>query len=156
MRGHSKTLLGFDYGEKRIGVAVGQTLTATASPLATIKVKNHRPDWDTVSRLIETWKPDALVVGLPLNMDGTPQAMTSAAERFVRQLHGRYRVPVRTVDERLSTFEAKKRSKSRRHPVDPIAAQLILETWLTQNLDKVALNQPKEKGKPEETPVHGS
>ncbi|MCZ6719787.1 MAG: Holliday junction resolvase RuvX [Gammaproteobacteria bacterium] len=140
MTGRSKTLLGFDYGEKHIGVAVGQTLTATASPLETVQVKNRQPDWDTISRLIETWKPDALIVGLPLNMDGTPQAMTRAAERFMRQLQGRYPLPVQPVDERLSTIEAVDRSKSARQTVDAIAAQVILETWLALNRDKRKLD----------------
>ncbi len=128
------TLLGFDYGEKRIGVAVGQTLTATAAPLGSVRVNRARPDWDAIARLIRTWQPDALVVGLPLNMDGSEQATTQAARRFKNQLEGRFHMPVHTADERLSTREARERLSARavsRSGDDPVAAQVILETWFS-------------------------
>ena len=134
--GGPDTLLGFDYGGKRIGVAVGQTLTGTARPLTSVRVKNAIPDWETITRLIRTWEPDALVVGWPLNMDGTEQASTQAARTFQRQLENRFRIPVHTADERLSTREAKARLASRGTPKaedDPVAAQVILETWFSLN-----------------------
>ena len=89
-----RTLLCFDYGKKRIGVAVGQTLTATATPLKTISVIKGTPDWDTISQTIEEWQTDALVVGKPLNMDGTGQAMTRASNDFANELSQRYHLPI--------------------------------------------------------------
>ncbi len=131
-----KTLLCFDYGSKRIGVAVGQTITGTATPLEIINSYNNQPDWEKIQRLINDWQPQALVVGIPINMDGALQEMTEAAERFARQLEGRFHLPVFGVDERLSTFEAKNRS-GEETAVDSIAAQAILETWLTENNEQL-------------------
>lgn len=130
------TLLGFDYGDKKIGVAVGQTLTGTASALGLIRVRSTGPDWDGIADLIETWQPDALVVGLPLNMDGTEQIVTRSARRFGRQLRGRFSLPVHSVDERLSTREACERLlRAGKAPQgnDSMAAQVILEDWLAEN-----------------------
>lgn len=133
MTEQAETLLAFDYGEKHIGVAVGQTLTSTANPLETIRVTSASPDWNAISRIVKAWQPDALVVGLPLNMDGTEQKVTRRARRFGNQLLGRYQLPVHLVDERLSTREARERlactgrAGSDDHPV---AAQIILESWL--------------------------
>lgn len=128
----ARTLLGFDYGEKRIGVAVGQTLTATATPLTTVPVTRNQPDWQQISELISTWQPDALVVGMPLTMTDDTQPLTELAARFARQLEGRYHLPVYTADERLSSREARQRIRSS-HNVDPVAAQVILETWLSEH-----------------------
>jgi len=128
---HYKTLICFDYGEKRLGVAVGQTLTATATPLETIPVHNKKPDWNRISKIIQQWRPAALVVGLPLNMDGTRQKLTDLADGFARQLEARYRLPVHMADERLSTYEAKNRLQDLRN-LDPVAAQVILESWLLE------------------------
>lgn len=130
--------MAFDYGTKQIGVAVGQTLTRQAEPVAVLRARDGIPDWEQIARLIAEWKPDMLVVGLPLNMDGSPSDMSARAEKFSRRLHGRYQLPVQCIDERLSTFEAKQslrdsgRSPSsyRDNPVDSLAAALLLETWL--------------------------
>lgn len=127
------TLLCFDYGRKRIGIAVGQTLTGTASPLETVAVNKSIPDWDSISRIIRQWNPRALVVGCPLNMDSTHQSMTHAAVRFMNQLRHRFHLPVYQADERLSSYEAKSRLKSTQN-IDAVAAQAILETWLSGNL----------------------
>jgi putative Holliday junction resolvase len=127
-----KTLLCFDYGQKRIGVAVGQAITGTATPLQIINVYNNQPEWDRIQQMIKDWQPQALIVGIPIQMDDARQEMTAAAERFVRQLEGRFHLPVFGVDERLSTFEAKNRSGMETE-IDSIAAQAILETWLTEN-----------------------
>ena len=127
-----KTLICFDYGEKRIGIAVGQTLTATATPVDTILVKQGKPDWHKISKLIEHWQPEALVVGQPLHLDGTRQWITDLAEKFGRQLQGRYHLPVHYADERLSSFEARRRLKQVTD-LDPVAAQVILETWLAEH-----------------------
>jgi putative Holliday junction resolvase len=99
-----KTLLCFDYGTKRIGVAVGQSITGTASPLDIIHVHNNKPDWKAIAHLIDNWKPDALVVGVPLQMDSKRQDMTIAADKFARQLEGRFHLQVYGIDERLSSF----------------------------------------------------
>ena len=128
----NQTLLCFDLGQKRIGAAVGQTVTRTATPLETIAVRNNKPDWHRISQLIDEWHPDRLVVGYPLQMDDERQTMTNLAERFVRQLDGRYHLPVDVVDERLSSYEARQRIKSS-YNVDPVAAQAILETWFEEN-----------------------
>lgn len=122
-------MLGFDFGTKRIGVAVGQTLTDTATPLEIIPVRNNRPDWSRIGALIGQWQPQALVVGNPLNMDGSRQAISAAADAFARKLHGRYRLPVLRAEERLSTVEAGVRQHGGGRK-DHVAAQVILEGWL--------------------------
>jgi putative Holliday junction resolvase len=130
-----RTLLAFDFGLKRIGVAVGQTQTRSASRLTTVSVKREHPDWTAIAKLIEIWTPDALVVGLPLNMDGSEQEMTLRAKRFGRQLEGRFGLPVHLVDERLTTREAKSRLKLEGRVddgADPVAAQVILEGWFSE------------------------
>lgn len=131
-------LLGFDYGTRQIGVAVGQTLTRNAQPLRVLKARDGVPDWQQIAALIDEWKPDALVVGLPLNMDGSPSDMSARAQKFARRLEGRYQLTVHCVDERLSTFEAKQTLRDSRRtpssyrddPVDALAAALLLQTWL--------------------------
>lgn len=134
-----RTILGFDYGLKNIGVAVGQDLTSTASPLSVIKARDGIPNWDDIQTLLDQWKPQLLIVGLPLNMDGTEQKMTAAARKFGNRLNGRFQIPVEWQDERLSTYEALEqlgiRSKlqaNKRDDVDRISAQLILQSWLNQ------------------------
>lgn len=129
-------LLGFDFGTRRIGTAVGQRITGTARPLVTVAVSHDRPDWAAIGRLVEEWQPEALVVGLPLNMDDSEQAMTERARRFGRQLAGRFGLPVHWTDERLTTREAARRLEESGRPVvnvDPAAAALILESWLEAN-----------------------
>ncbi|NIV37284.1 MAG: Holliday junction resolvase RuvX, partial [Anaerolineae bacterium] len=103
----AQTILAFDYGTQRIGVAVGQTVTATARGLTTLQNKNHNlPDWQAIAALLAEWQPALCVVGLPLQMDGGEQEMTRFARRFANQLHGRFGLPVDTMDERLSSYEA--------------------------------------------------
>ncbi len=130
------TLLGFDYGTAKIGVAVGQTVTGTATPLTTLRAVQQRPDWQRIGGLIETWKPSALVVGLPSDIDGSETEITDRAKRFARQLEGRYHLAVHMIDERLTSMEARQRLQ--RQPknfeeLDAIAAGLILETWFSVN-----------------------
>ncbi|HEX7047975.1 MAG TPA: Holliday junction resolvase RuvX [Gammaproteobacteria bacterium] len=134
------TFMGFDYGTRRIGVAIGQSLTGTASPLAAIAARDGAPDWDAITRLVEEWRPAAFVVGIPYNMDDSRQEMTDRAERFSRQLHGRFHLPVHAVDERLSSHEAEERLRTARQEgrrgrllkpeIDSAAACVLLETWL--------------------------
>lgn len=135
-----RLLLGFDYGTRQIGVAVGQAITGQARELCVLKAQNGVPDWQRVDALIREWQPDAIVVGLPLNMDGTPSEMSERAAKFARRLHGRFNLPVHTHDERLTTFEAKghrlaqgQRGSYRERPVDALAAALLLEGWLEEH-----------------------
>lgn len=126
------TVLGFDYGERRIGVAVGQTLTRTANPLCTLPARAGQPDWAAVERLIATWQPDRLIVGQPATADGAPHPVASAAQRFGRRLQGRFGLPVEYIDERLSSHEAAALCEGDPGRIDALAAGLILETWLTE------------------------
>lgn len=135
-----RLLLGFDYGSKQIGVAVGQVITGQARELCILKAQNGVPDWQKVEALIKEWQPDAIVVGLPLNMDGSKSEMSERAEKFARRLNGRFNLPVHTHDERLTTYEAKgqrlqqgQTSGYRERPVDALAAALLLQGWLEEN-----------------------
>lgn len=142
-----RTILAFDYSERRVGVAVGQSLTGTAEPLTVVESLASGPDWGRLEAIVREWQPDLFVVGLPLNMDGTRQHTTEAAEKFGRSLSGRFGRPVEWMDERLSTREAQARSRAlesgenrqggrrgrqRGAPDDDLAAQVILEGWLAQ------------------------
>lgn len=145
MNKKKRTLLGFDFGTKRIGIAIGQEVTGTARPLTTLTAVKHKPDWDGISKIIAEWQPDLLVVGLPLHMDGTEQEMTQAARRFSNQLNGRFQLPIALMDERLSSDEAESILSeqsasgttgfrdsvfSDKEQVDMISAQLILQSWM--------------------------
>ncbi|MCP1728400.1 putative Holliday junction resolvase [Natronospira proteinivora] len=101
------TWLGFDYGLKRIGVAVGQTLTAQANPLKIVACDQGKPDWSAIEALIQEWRPVALVVGLPRHADGTDNDLTPRVRRFARQLHGRFERPIYGLDEALSSQAAR-------------------------------------------------
>ena len=133
-----QTALGFDFGLKRIGVAVGQSVTGSASPLGVAVVRGGEPDWAAIGRLIVEWRPASLVVGLPYNMDLSEQEMTGHARRFADELAQRFPLPVHTVDERLSSREAEAQLKERRQQgrrrvsredIDGAAACVILESW---------------------------
>jgi|SRR5690554_207481 len=136
-------LLGFDYGLKQIGVAVGQTITSQARPLCNLKARDGIPDWQQIAGLLQEWQPQALVVGLPLNMDGSASDMSVRAEKFARRLHGRFNITVHTHDERLSTLAAKAEQQQqagrpqsyRSNPVDALAAAIVLQGFLEQRRD---------------------
>ena len=132
-----RTLLGFDFGTKRIGVAVGQELTRTATALTTLNSPDGGPDWAGISRLVEEWQPAALVVGLPLNLDGSESESSRLARRFGNRLTGRYNLPVFTADERLSSTEAEailaEQGRFEKADIDKLAAQLILQSWLEES-----------------------
>ncbi len=123
-------------------MATGQELTCTASALTTLHSVQEKPDWAGIKDLMDTWKPDALVIGMPYHMDGTEQEITRAARRFGRQLHERFQVPVFEMDERLSSREAEDRiieerahghrKKMKKEDIDMLAAQIILQDWFTQ------------------------
>ncbi|MCZ2722626.1 Holliday junction resolvase RuvX [Marinomonas sp. 15G1-11] len=136
----SKTLLGFDFGTTRIGVAVGQTWLGTATPLDPIKAKEGIPNWDVIEALVAEWQPDGFVVGLPLNMDGSENEMCLRAKKFANRLQGRFGKPRYLMDERLSSYEAKgmviESGGSRNfkeNSVDGIAAQMILTSWFGES-----------------------
>lgn len=140
-----RTLLGFDFGTKRIGIAIAQEVTDTANPLTTLTAVKHKPDWDSISKIIKEWQPDLLIVGLPLHMDGTEQPMTQAARRFSNQLNGRYQIPIALMDERLSSIEAESILNEQsgsgslfqdKAQIDMISAQLILQSWMALQNDK--------------------
>lgn len=131
-----RLILAFDYGTRRIGVAVGNELLRSARELAPLTARDGIPDWHKVEQLLKDWQPDLLVVGLPLNMDGSESDMSKRARKFGNRLHGRYGKPCVMVDERGSTREAKliareagHRGNYREESVDGIAAVLILEGW---------------------------
>ena len=122
--------MGFDYGERRIGVAVGQTVTRTAQALVTLQVRNGQIDWPAITQLITTWKPQQLVLGLPSFDAGAAHPNAAPIARFARRLTGRFQLPVAFVDERLSSYAAAEDPAARRLGLDAVAARLILETWL--------------------------
>jgi len=136
-----KSLLGFDFGMRNIGVAVGQTLLKTASPLTVIQAKKGQPNWEEIAKLIDTWQPKALVVGEPQLENNPKHPVIKGAEKFAQALEARFHLPVYRVTEHLSTRaawslrEEQTQGKISRQPIDAIAAQLILETWLN-SLDK--------------------
>lgn len=138
---NSDTLLGFDFGVKKIGVAVGHLETGIASPLKTLRSVRQKPDWQGLSNLIKTWEPFGLVVGISHQRDGLENPVTAQMLRFCRQLEGRYGLPVHRVDEMLTTFEAKQLlfdetdvdATTLWKVQDQVAAQLILQTWFNEN-----------------------
>ena len=134
------TVIAFDFGLKRIGLAAGDTLTATAGPRPAITVLPSGPDWTSIERELRSLHPRILVVGAPYNADGTPGAMAPAARRFASELEQRFGLPVNMVDERWSSLEAnealkarrasgERRRRIRREDIDSAAAAVILERW---------------------------
>ncbi|MDO6426786.1 Holliday junction resolvase RuvX [Thalassotalea sp. 1_MG-2023] len=131
-----KTILGFDFGKKYIGVAVGQAITGTASPLGSVKAKDGIPNQQQLKSYFDEWQPDLIVVGLPLNMDGTPQQVTFDAKKFGNRLAHDYKTPIEFVDERLTTADAKQhlfehggyRNLSKDN-IDAESARLIVESY---------------------------
>jgi putative holliday junction resolvase len=140
---HSGTILAFDFGEKRIGVAVGEVQLALAHPLTTIAAEQTAIRFDAIARIIGEWQPSLLVVGLPVHMDDTEHQLTARARRFARQLEGRFNLPVALMDERLSTHQATALlhaagvNARRQKPVrDQIAAQTILQAYFDQHAQR--------------------
>ncbi len=121
-----RSFLAFDFGLKRVGVAAGNSLTRQATPLRTVAAEGDAR-FGAIGRLIDEWRPDALIVGVPVHPDGTPHDNTRRAQRFARQLHGRFRLPVHEVDERYSTTEA---AASGARDLDAASAAIILEQYL--------------------------
>ena len=134
------TVLGFDYGLKRIGVATGQTITATATPLTTLVQDDRDTHWELIADLVVTWQPDAIVVGIPTLLDGTATDMTRAARAFAAELEQRYHLPVFLFDETLTSREAEERLKQQgklgqhnKSEIDKMAAAIIVQGWLDQH-----------------------
>lgn len=132
--------MAFDFGLRQIGVAVGNKLLGTSQALTIIRARDGIPEWQAVEQLMQEWLPDLIVVGDPLNMDGSDSELCKLARKFARRLHGRLGLPVEMVDERLSSFEAKQISREQGHrgdykrkPIDSQAAQLVLQTWLANS-----------------------
>lgn len=137
-----ETIIAFDFGLKNIGVAIGQSLIGSASEYPPLPAKEGQPQWSQLQSLLDEWQPTRLVVGLPLNMDGTPTTITPRVKKFANRLHGRYGLPVSLMDERLTTREAKTEAQARGHhghyaskPVDSIAARIILESWFREHTE---------------------
>lgn len=131
------TVLAFDFGEKRIGVATGETGLGTAHPLTVIHAESNDDRFAAIGKLIGEWQPAQLVVGLPTHIDGTPHEMTRLARKFGERLERRFQLPVAYADERLTSVDAEARlretgrnAKSAKPLLDAVAAQLILQTWL--------------------------
>ncbi len=131
-----RTILGFDFGKKFIGVALGQELTGLASPLGSVKARDGIPDWDSLTKFIKEWQPDFIVVGLPLNMDGSEQQLTHDAKKFGNRVAGRFGLKVEFQDERLTTATAKEAlfaeggyRNLKKDNIDAASAKLIIESY---------------------------
>lgn len=129
--------IAFDFGMKRIGVAVGQSITKTAAALDYLPAKDGIPDWESLTKLLQTWRPEKIILGIPVTMEDEEQPMTFCARKFANRLRERYKIPVITVDERLSTKEARARlfeaggfKALKKSVIDSMAAKIILEDWL--------------------------
>lgn len=141
MSSHNSTrsVLSFDFGTKSIGIAIGQELTGTATLLSAIKANDGIPDWSKIEKLIQEWQPQLILVGLPLNMDGTEQPFTARARKFAKRLEERFALPVTLQDERLTTTDARSRlfaeggyRKLTKDRIDSLSAQIIFESWYEQ------------------------
>ena len=129
-------IIAFDYGEKKIGVAVGQTSTNTSSPLQIIFNKDNNTNWTSISSLLNEWKPDLILLGKQLNMDGSESKIMKKVDQFYKELKSIYDVDIEFVDERLTTFEAREILKDERHDnVDAHAAKILIDSWF-ENSDK--------------------
>ena len=135
------SVLGFDYGKKRIGIATGQTITHSATPCKTINQIDGNPDWHAIEAEIQQWKPQALIVGMPYHTDGSENKMTAAARQFAYELEKRFKVPVIEVNEVLSSRQAEeilkqdiKINKQNKHEIDRMAAAIIVQRWLDQQI----------------------
>ena len=130
-------IIAFDYGEKKIGVAVGQTSTNTSSPLQIIFNKDNKTNWISISSLLDEWKPDLILLGKPLNMDGSDSEIMEKVDKFYKELKSIYDADIEFVDERLTTFEAREILKDEKYDnVDAHAAKILIDNWFDINRDK--------------------
>ena len=131
-----QTVLGFDFGMRRIGVAIGNTQIRNARPLTVLRATDGIPNWETIRQLIDQWQVTQLIVGLPYQIDGTDQEITKAARKFSRRLHAKFNLPTSLVDERYSTKIAKNTDTfktNKKASIDSHAAAIILEAWLNDD-----------------------
>lgn len=128
----AKQILAFDFGTKHIGIAVGQNVSESAEGLCQINATDGIPDWQDIDAIVADWKPDLLLIGLPLNMDGSMSPIAYRAKKFANRLHDRYCLPCQLVDERLSSYEVKQRHSIKSREIDSLAAAVILRTWFVQ------------------------
>ena len=126
-------ILAFDFGIKKIGVAVGQTSTFTSSPLQVISSKDNKVNWNEIIILLDEWKPELIIVGKPLNMDGTDSEIMKEVDRFFLKLKNIYDAKYEYIDERLTTFEARQILEDRNSLVDASAAKILIDNWFEQN-----------------------
>lgn len=130
-------IIAFDFGEKKIGVAVGQTSTNTSSPLQIIFNKDNKTNWISISSLLDEWKPDLILLGKPLNMDGSESEIMKKVDKFYKELKSIYDADIEFVDERLTTFEAREILKDEKHDnVDAHAAKILIDNWFDINREK--------------------
>ena len=130
-------IIAFDYGEKKIGVAVGQTSTNTSSPLQIIFNKDNKTNWISISSLLDEWKPDLILLGKPLNMDGSESEIMKKVDKFYKELKSIYDTDIEFVDERLTTFEAREILKDEKYDnVDAHAAKILIDNWFDINREK--------------------
>ena len=130
-------IIAFDYGEKKIGVAVGQTSTNTSSPLKIIFNKDNKTNWISISSLLDEWKPALILLGKPLNMDGSESEIMKKVDKFYKELKSIYDADIEFVDERLTTFEAREILKDEKHDnVDAHAAKILIDNWFDINREK--------------------
>ncbi|ACT47547.1 Holliday junction resolvase RuvX [Methylotenera mobilis] len=135
----SGTVLAFDFGERRIGIAVGEHLLASANPLMTIDNESNEIRFQIITKLVSEWQPRLLVVGLPLSLDGSEHGVTQLCKKFARRLNGRFNLPVALIDERYSSAEASQllneagiRGRAQKEMLDQVAAQTILQSYFDQ------------------------
>ncbi|MDC9588519.1 Holliday junction resolvase RuvX [Xenorhabdus sp. XENO-10] len=135
----NRTIIAFDFGTRSIGAAIGQEITGTARALSSFKANEGSPNWELIEKLLKEWQPDLVIVGLPLNMDGTEQLVTAQARKFANRIHGRFGVQVELHDERLTTVEARSHLFDHggykaldKGKVDSASAVIILESWFEQ------------------------
>lgn len=131
-----ESVIGFDFGTQSIGVAIGNPITGSATPLSALKARDGVPNWDILEQVIKEWQPQRLIVGLPLNMDGSEQPITQRARKFGNRLHGRFGLPVDFQDERLTTVDARADlfehggyKALQKGAIDSGSAVVIIESW---------------------------
>ena len=143
------TVMSFDYGTEKIGIAIGQSISSTAEPLTIIRAKDGIPNWSQIASLIESWRPNFFVVGLPYNLDGSDSKLLQRALKFAQRLNGRFNIPTFGIDERLSSKAATEKFKtgnpknSLRKEIDDVAAQIILETWFSEYNKKTSVDEAR-------------
>ncbi|MEM7540384.1 MAG: Holliday junction resolvase RuvX [Pseudomonadota bacterium] len=129
----SQTVLGLDYGAKRIGVAVGETLAGSARPLSTLRAVNGKPNWPALGEIVQQWRPSVVVIGMPRAAHGETHTLQPAIERFARQVAGRFKLPTQFVDESLSSIAAEELQAANAE-IDARAACIILQTYFSEIL----------------------